>query len=291
MKYGFYTALGTPLDENGNFIAGSFEKQIRQQITAGASGLLVMGSMGIEPYIKNSEYTKIAKTAVEAAKHACPVFIGVMDNSVSRVMEKINALKGMKIDGVFATVPYYYSVSQEEMKNYFTDIASKSPYPIYMYDLPAVTKAKIQANTAECLIKHDNIMGIKTGDLGTARIISRSPNKRNSFNIFFSGLDIFDFAYRSGIKMNLDGMFACTVGIAAKMYRTLENSDFQQAAAFLDEILLLRDTLAGAGIFPAFTYAMNLLGLEGNYSPDYSVRLSPDQKEKISQCMKDIKLL
>ena len=58
MEKGFYTALGTPLDENGNFIPGSMARQIEQQIEAGVSGLLVMGSMGNMTYLKNSEYPK-----------------------------------------------------------------------------------------------------------------------------------------------------------------------------------------------------------------------------------------
>ena len=47
LEKGFYTALGTPLDESGNLVADSLTKHINQQIDAGASGLLLMGSMGI----------------------------------------------------------------------------------------------------------------------------------------------------------------------------------------------------------------------------------------------------
>lgn len=80
MKDGFYAALGTPLDIDGNFIASSFERQIQDQVEASASGLLVMGSMGVQPCIKQSEYTKIVKSSVCAAKNACPILVGVMDN-------------------------------------------------------------------------------------------------------------------------------------------------------------------------------------------------------------------
>ena len=37
MNKGFYTALGTPLDQNGDFCADSMARQIEQQIEAGAS--------------------------------------------------------------------------------------------------------------------------------------------------------------------------------------------------------------------------------------------------------------
>ena len=46
MKAGFVTALGTPLDKDGNLMVESYKKEIEDQIQAGAAGLLVMGSMG-----------------------------------------------------------------------------------------------------------------------------------------------------------------------------------------------------------------------------------------------------
>ena len=48
LKDGFYIAPGTPLDENGNLVADSLKNHIRQQIDAGALGLLLMGSMRME---------------------------------------------------------------------------------------------------------------------------------------------------------------------------------------------------------------------------------------------------
>lgn len=54
MKSGFIPALGTPLDENGNLCIESYKKQIEDQINAGASAILCMGSMGIQPYIRTS---------------------------------------------------------------------------------------------------------------------------------------------------------------------------------------------------------------------------------------------
>ena len=38
---GYYTALGTPLDQNGCFLAESFSRQVDDQVKFGAAGLLV----------------------------------------------------------------------------------------------------------------------------------------------------------------------------------------------------------------------------------------------------------
>lgn len=291
MKTGFYPALGTPLDEEGKLISGSLKKHVKDQIVAGASGLLVMGSMGIEPYIRNSEYPKVAAAAVEAADGKCPVLVGVMDNSISRVKDRIKSLEGLKIDGVVVTTPYYYASSPAELKNYFETIAKSSPYPVFLYDLPVVTKVKITVETAEYLMSVDNIKGIKTGDIATARELIRSEKRRDDFSIMFSGLDVFDAAYKYGIKMNLDGMFSCTPTTAGKMYRALENGDVDQAGKYLDDILKLRNTLVEVGVFSGFTYAMNILGYEGIFAPDYMYKNNPQDYEKVKECMKKYNMI
>lgn len=285
MEAGFYPALGTPFDEMGHLLTDSMKKQVCEQILAGAAGLLVMGSMGIEPYIRQTEYRKVAAAAAEAAEGKCPVLVGVMDNSITRVLERIESLEGLKIDGVVATAPYYYASSPAELKKYFETIALKSPYPLYLYDLPIVTKVKITADTAEYLMSVDNIKGIKTGDIYTARELTR--NKRGEdFSVMFSGLDVFDAAYQYGIKMNLDGMFSCTPVTSGKMYRALEKGDMDLAGKCLDDILKLRNTLVEVGTFSGFTYAMNILGYEGIFAPDYMYRNNPRDYEKVRECMK-----
>jgi len=286
LKEGFYTALGTPVDNNGNLIADSFQKHVEEQIEAGASGLLAMGSMGIEPYLKQSEYRKIALAASETARGRCPVLVGVMDNSIARVMEMIDSLEGLHIDGVVATTPFYYSVTQEELKKFFSEIADRSKYPLYLYDLAVVTKTKIAVGTIEFLMQHDNIKGIKTGDLIAVRELSRNCRWKDDFAVIYSGLDTFDAAWQYGVKMNLDGMFSCTPVTTSKLYKSLEQNDFEQAGKYLDEILTLRNTLVEVGVFKGFTCAMNILGYEGSFAPDYTGEPEEKDFDKIRQCMK-----
>ena len=174
LKNGFYTALGTPLDENGNLVADSLKKHIEQQIEAGAAGLLLMGSMGIEAYIKNSAYADIVSVGIEAVDGRLPLFIGVMDTSIAKVLEKIEMIgKDKKVTGVVLTAPYYAGVNNEQVVNWYTTIADKSPYPVYLYDLAVVTKFKITMAVIDQIINHKNIKGIKTADWEMIKKIER----------------------------------------------------------------------------------------------------------------------
>ncbi|MEF2244365.1 dihydrodipicolinate synthase family protein [Paenibacillus sp. IITD108] len=295
LSAGYYPALGTPLDEQGNVIASSLSLHVEDQLSGNAAGLLVMGSMGIQAQIKNSEYARtaqIASDAVKAAQSDCPVMVGVMDNSIGRVMERIESLKGMALSGVVATTPYYFGLTQMEVRAYFERIAAESDFPVYMYDLPVITKTKIEAATAIELMKHPNIAGIKTGDLALARVLQREKAQHApGFSVLFSGLDVFDAAYGYGLTSQLDGMFSCTTTINKQLYESLKNNDMATASGCLDDIIALRDVFASVGVFAGFSYAMNLLGFAGSFTPDYALRLTAEQEDRVRSFMQSLKLV
>ena len=285
MNNGFYTALGTPLTEDGRVVEESLVKHIEQQIEAGAAGLLLMGSMGIEAQIMNSEYGKIVDIAERTVAGRLPLFVGAMDNSIARVMEKIDMIgEGKRIDGIVLTVPFYYAATAPDAVNWFISIADKSPYPIYLYDLAVVTKYKITIDVIDKIIDHPNIKGIKTADWEMIKMIERKhPNA--DFDCLYSGLDAFDYAWQLGIRKNLDGMFCCTPKNGRAMYDCLEAGDLAGARRHLDNILLLRNTMIANGLMRCFTECMSLLGYEGNFHQDY---IAPIDTERARKLMCDI---
>lgn len=288
LKNGFYTALGTPLDKNGDLCADSLKNHIEQQIDAGAAGLLLMGSMGIEAYIKNSAYADIVRVGIDAVDGRLPLFIGVMDNSIVKVMEKINMIgEGKKVTGVVLTSPYYSKLDDDQLVNWFTTIADNSPYPVYLYDLAVVTKVKITLPVIDKIINHKNIKGIKTADWEMIQAIGRKYPDAD-FECLYSGLDSFDYANMMGIKKNLDGMFSCTPKNGKKMFECLAKDDFKGARKYLDNILLMRNTMIAHGLMYSFTHCMNLLGCEGIFHQDYCLPISDESKAVIEKTMRDI---
>jgi len=287
LKDGFFTALGTPLDENGNLVAQSLEKHINQQIDAGAAGLLLMGSMGLEAYLKNSTYAEAVKIATKTVNGRLPLFVGAMDNSIAKVMEKIELIGDVKIDGIVLTVPFYTTVNDVQAVNWFTSIADKSLYPVYLYDLAVVTKYKINLGVIDKIINHSNIKGIKTADWEMIHAIERKYPK-SDFECLYSGLDSFDYANMMGIGKNLDGMFCCTPNNGKKMAECNLKGDFKCARKYLDNILYLRDTMMKYGLMTCFTHCMNLLGCEGNFHPDYSLSITDEAKQVMKDTMQKI---
>lgn len=289
MNNGFYAALGTPTDDHGKLMETSFTRGIELMISSGVAGMLCMGSMGKMESIRNSEYPKIAAKCVEVASKKVPVMVGVMDCSVARVLERIDALENIDIEGVVATAPFYSKVGATGIVNFYTQIAKKSKYPVFIYDLPSVTQSPITADIVQPLMKIQNIKGMKTGNMNLILDLMRKDQIRPDFSVFFSGLDAFDAALQSGIKRNLDGMFTCTPYNAKMMYGDAEYVNVKKIAEHLNNILVLRNVFVKEDVLAAYSYAMELLGCPGNYHCDFAEPISEKLKQEIYTCMKAIK--
>jgi 4-hydroxy-tetrahydrodipicolinate synthase len=271
MKPGFVPALGTPLDKDGNLCAESLKKHINDQIEAGAVGLLCMGSMGIEAFIRDDVYPEVAKVAVEATAGRAALFVGAMDTSIARVKARIAALEDLPIDGLVFLAPYYSATNRAQMMNYFRGVAALTKHKVLLYDLPPVTQAKITYDMVLELIETvPNFAGIKSADTVMFRKLKLNPNVPKDFIMVYSGLDMFDIAYKWGIDNCLDGMLACTPYNTKMLFETMANGDFTAAAGYLDNIVSLRDCFLANDLMPAFTASMNLLGYEGHFEQDYN---------------------
>ncbi len=270
MKPGFVPALGTPFDANGKFLAESYKKQIDDQIKAGCRAILSMGSMGNQAMITSDQYPLVAEAAVEAAAGRVPVYVGAMDCSIGKVKERMAKMEHLAIDAFVFTTPYYGKITNEMMINYYKGIAAATKHNIMLYDLAVTTQNKITYEMVLQMIREiPNLIGIKSADTVMFRKLKLNPDVPDDFIMVYSGLDTFDVVYQWGINTQLDGMLSCTPTNTRLLYEAMEKGDFKKAAVHMDNILNLRDMFIANSLWPCFTVAMNLLGYDGKYGPDY----------------------
>lgn len=289
MKDGFYPALGTPTNDHGVLNKSSYNKGIKLMIEAGAQGVLCMGSMGKMTTIRNSEYANIAKSCSDIVSNRIPLLVGVMDCSASKVLDRIDALGNINIQGVVATTPFFSKISKDEIINFFKILSKNSRYPVYLYDLPSVTQSPITGEVLKSLLAMPNIKGIKTANLNLIMEAKRNNWVKDDFSIFYSGLDLFDVASNFGVGKNLDGMFTCTPHNTKLMYDNIRQGNFIEVSKHLNNIIKLRNLFLKENVLPVYSYAMELIGCPGNYHIDYDNPLSNKLKEEVYNCMKAIK--
>lgn len=287
IKKGFYCALGTPLDENGNVIGRSLTMEIESQIKAGVSGLLLMGTMGMLGCVRQDQYEEVVKIAVKAVNKRVVLMVGAADNSIARVKDRLDILNKYDV-AVVVTAPYYFGMSRQTAMTYFKAVAAMTDHDVYMYDHPFTARYKLNFADVMELAAIRNIKGIKTGDAVLIKTLHDTADLKKDFTPIFSNSDLFTMGHAYGIEHILDGIFACFPATIKRAQNAFDAGDFETGKTTLNRMMAARDKMFEVGIWPAFSHCMNLLGFEGNFSPDYEPMLNDGQKALVKSIMVDM---
>ena len=286
MKNGFYTALGTPYLPDGTLAEAGYRKEIEQQIEAGASGVLAMGTMGLLGCVPEAEYERVIRVACDAVAGRVRVLVGATDNSLTRVKARIDIINKYPVDVVVLTPPYYDRLNNDLLVEFLTKCAAMTDKDVYLYDHVGITQHKLNFAQVKKLAQIPNLKGIKSADLVLIKALHDDPEIKEDFIPIFSGSDLFGVANQYGIKNYLDGIFSCFPATIGKIQKCFDAEDYEGAKYWLKMMMDARDDMLAGGLWPMFSYAMNLLGCEGLFGHDYDPPATEKQKAATEAIMK-----
>jgi len=119
------------------------------------------------PYDLKVEYIK------EAGKNKKPetvLYAGISSNVLSESIEfaKLSADNGA--DAVAATLPYYFPLTESQMKKHFEYLAEKNPLPLIIYNIPITIHMSIPLSLIDELSHHPNIIATKDSERSEERL-------------------------------------------------------------------------------------------------------------------------
>lgn len=77
---------------------------------------------------------------------------------------------GEGVDVVVATLPSYFPLSEDQMKQYFEQLADRLPGPLIIYNIPAITHMSIPLKIVDELSTHPGIVGTKDSERNEERL-------------------------------------------------------------------------------------------------------------------------
>lgn len=159
--HGIIPPLVTPLKDSGYLDAGGLERLIEHLITGGVHGLFVLGSTGEAASLPDLVRLDVVVTACRLARGRVPVIVGIthtcFDNSVE--FAKVAADQGAQ--AVVLSTPYYYPLAQDELAGYIERIVERVPLPVLLYNIPQLTKVRMEPQTLRRVMTIERIIGIK----------------------------------------------------------------------------------------------------------------------------------
>jgi 4-hydroxy-tetrahydrodipicolinate synthase len=170
------TAMVTPYDANGAVDLAEAGRLARFLVERGNDGVVLAGSTGEGTALDAEEKIALFRAVKEALGTSGTVIAGTGDNNTRRSVELTKEAERCGVDAILATVPAYVKPTQEGMLEHFGAIATATPLPVVIYNIPGRTAASLQPATfAELCRRHANVVGTKesTSDINLFTAILR----------------------------------------------------------------------------------------------------------------------
>ncbi|MEM6843126.1 MAG: 4-hydroxy-tetrahydrodipicolinate synthase [Bacteroidota bacterium] len=175
---GTYTAIITPFTPSNKIDWEAFEKIVEQQIAAGITGLVFVGTTGESPTLTHDEHREILRWSVQVVKKRCQVIHGTGSNNTRETIEFAEVAAEAGADGQLVINPYYNKPTQEGLYRHFSAVAHTTDLPIIIYNIRGRTAVNLETETLLRLLEHRSIIGVKeaSGDLAQIMgVIQRTP--------------------------------------------------------------------------------------------------------------------
>ena len=160
---GAWTALITPMKENGDVDYDGFAGLVDFQIASGIDGIVPLGTTGETPTLTEDEELELAKIAIERAKkgaRAVPVILGAGSNSTRDAVRYVERAQALGADYALVVTPYYNKPSDEGIFLHFSE-AAKVGIPVIVYNIAGRTGKNISTPLLARIAEIPNVAGVK----------------------------------------------------------------------------------------------------------------------------------
>lgn len=167
---GYFAAAPTPFDRDGRLDAARLREVLAWFVGQRAHGLVVNGTTGewvAQTVIERQQVLEIARAVVEPETPLL-VGIGALRPEDSVALGRHAATAGA--DGALLTVPPARWLREDEIVDFYTEMARQVPLPLLVYNVPAVVGCDLSVELLGRLLTIEGVVGVKDN--------TPSPTKR-----------------------------------------------------------------------------------------------------------------
>ncbi|HEU4790611.1 MAG TPA: dihydrodipicolinate synthase family protein [Flavobacterium sp.] len=173
---GVMPAVTTKFTADDKLDFNMFEVNVKAQLEAGVSGIILGGTLGEASTLLEEEKRELVRGTVGIVEGSVPIIMNIAEQTTRGAIEAANKAELDGAKGLMMLPPMRYKATDHETVMYFSEVAKNTSLPIMVYNNPVDYKIEVTLDMFEELLKFDTIQAVKesTRDISNVtRIINR----------------------------------------------------------------------------------------------------------------------
>jgi 4-hydroxy-tetrahydrodipicolinate synthase len=157
----------TPLQGRDALDLAGLELLLEHILAGGVSGLFILGTTGEGPSLSYRLRRELIERVCRQVNHRVPVLVGITDTAFVESVNVARAAATFGADALVVAPPYYLPEAQPELQAYLAHLVAELPLPLFLYNMPQLTKVSFELDTVRRAMDEPHIIGLKdsSGDL------------------------------------------------------------------------------------------------------------------------------
>jgi len=282
-------ALVTPFNAQGEVDYQALKKVAAHTIDNKIDFLVVLGTTAETPTLSREEKDQVVLTILGVNAGRKPVVLGIGGNDTAAVIRQMREQSFDGIDAILTVAPYYNKPNQTGLLRHFEAIATVSPLPVIIYNVPGRTGSNISADTTLRLANDvPNIIATKEASGNLEQIMTILRDKPEGFMVL-SGDDSLTLPMMS---LGAEGVISVAANaVPEKMHemcRLAMEGNFEAARRIHNQLLELMGLIFAEGSPAGIKAALNATGICGESVRLPLVPVSSVLKDRIALSLKKL---
>ncbi len=213
--FGIIPPIISPFHENGKFNEKVYRTLIDHLITQGVHGIFPLGTTGEFYAFDYNDCKLILQITMDQVDGRVPVYAGANSITTRGAVELTQLAQECKVDAVSVLTPMFIAQTQDELIQFYTDVAQSTDLPVIIYNNRPKTNVHVEPKTVAILSEIENIVGVKdsTGDFTVTEEYIRLTRGNDNFGVLLGR----DTLIHAGLCHGAVGAIASCANVAPRI--------------------------------------------------------------------------
>ncbi|MGH7979648.1 MAG: dihydrodipicolinate synthase family protein, partial [Limisphaerales bacterium] len=231
----------------------------------------------------------------QQVKGRVPVLVGITDTAFVQSVELSRHAADSGADALVVAPPYYLPEGQPELREYLDHLVPQLPLPLFLYNMPQLTKVAFDLDTLRRAMDEPRIVGLKdsSGNMVYFHRVARLLPRRPDWSLLIGPEELLLDAVFAGGHGGVSGGANLFPRLYVRLFEAARIGDISRARVLHGAVMQIRDSLYHVGRHPSsiikgLKCALSCQGICDDFMAEPFHRFRAEEREVIHQRLKEI---
>ena len=286
----------TPLRDRDALDGEGLEKVIEHILAGGVSGLFILGTTGEGPSLSYRLRREMIQETCRLVKGRVPVLVGITDTAFVESIHMARCAGEAGADAVVLAPPFYVPEGQPELREYLEHLLPELPLPLFLYNMPPLTKVPYELETVRWAMQQPRIIGMKdsSGNMGYFNSLLELKRERTDWTLLIGPEEMLAESVLLGGHGGVNGGANVFPRLYVALHRAAEAGDLKRVRELHSCVMQVSRRLYSVGRHPSSTIkgikcAVSCLGLAGDFMAEPFHRFREHERKIIDTALGELR--